>query len=45
MICPIDVDEMYGSGNYDTTEAENLMVVFEKCNPDKVSYTCADEIA
>ena len=43
MICPFDVDEMYGSGNYDASEAENVMVVFEKCDQAKVSIPCAKE--
>ena len=35
MLCPVDVKDFYGNGNFDSTVANNLMVVFENCNQAK----------
>ena len=45
MICIADPSELYVSGNYDSSEAENVVVVFELCNQETVSEgaTCSSE--
>ena len=35
LICPIDVNDWYGSGTFDEAKAQNFMVVFEKCDQAK----------
>ena len=32
LICPEDPNEWYSSGNFDSTIAENIMIVFSTCN-------------
>ena len=35
LLCPIDANDWYGSGNYDSSSVKNFMVVFEKCDQAK----------
>ena len=40
MKCLKDLGEYTAFGNYDTPKAENLMIVFEKCDPKVSKITC-----
>ena len=33
LLCPKDLNDIEIKGNYDTSVASNLMIVFEKCDP------------
>ena len=35
LLCPVDMNDLYGNGNYDSSTAKNVMVVFEKCDQAK----------
>ena len=43
MRCPVKQKELALWGNYDTTEAQNIMIVFEKCDPDLSPVPCKNE--
>lgn len=43
MRCIIDENDVYMYGNYDTVAARNIMVVFEKCDPEKSKVPCKNE--
>ena len=43
MQCVKNLDDVFSSGNYNTPGLDNLVIVFEKCDPKKASSKCADE--
>ena len=45
MLCVADPNDLYVSGNYDSSEAENIVIVFEVCNQETAAegVTCASE--
>ena len=34
-LCPKNLDDVFINGNYNTDSAKNLMIVFEKCDPNE----------
>ena len=38
--CLVDENDLVLWGNYDTIDARNIMVVFEKCDPNTSTVTC-----
>ena len=40
MKCPVNRDQMELWGHYDTTETNNIMVVFEKCDNSTSTIQC-----
>ena len=44
MMCASDNEDLTLTGNYDSEEASNLMIVFEKCDPYKTpNILCAND--
>ena len=44
MRCPMRDDDLYLLGNFDTTTARNVMIVFERCDVNnKVGITCKSD--